>query len=318
MRIIVLENGITSGSPIRIKGCPVIFEQTGTSHLIALNQGIRDSTYPDTGNQPGILQTSQRPCIQADISVYQRGNTVGYNDSVASGSFNPVSSHHHMRMMDIVDKVFLLVYPNAAGEHIMHVIVADDNIMKMVLIRRTSGHRHINSGVPVHTLVYIPRSPVFTGNTADFTAFNHNIFCDPLRAAADADSLAYAAGFSFICHGQFLYPPMADAFQQNCRITSVTMYLGHPAFPIGFHCNGRPGASVSLKAKHAVPFSASAETDVVPRLKNHFIYLFQTLPGFLRCKTGTGIISVYTVNIKISTLFCHKLLFLFFLYSCFQ
>lgn len=38
MRIIVLENGITRGSPIRIKGCPVIFEQTGTSHLIALNQ----------------------------------------------------------------------------------------------------------------------------------------------------------------------------------------------------------------------------------------------------------------------------------------
>ena len=90
MRIIVLENGITCGSPIRIKGCPVIFKQTGTSHLIALNQGIRDSTYPDAGNQPGILQTSQRPCIQADISVYQRGNTVGYNDSVASGSFNPV------------------------------------------------------------------------------------------------------------------------------------------------------------------------------------------------------------------------------------
>lgn len=140
----------------------------------------------------------------------------------------------------------------------------------------------------------------FTGNTADFHGLCRN--CRSCRMAPAMQIPGVRCGFH--CYGCFTF-----------MVTMFSKLLPHN---IRHHAFGASSSHrLPLRHDQAPPFqkwsmpchSPPLRKRMWSRLKNQFIY-FPDSSGFLRCKTGTGIISVYTVNIKISTLFCHKLLFL--------
>lgn len=81
---------------------------------------------PVTGR---LLPVSQRTRIITAVSVNERGDTVCHNNPVRPGPLNPVSSHHNTRMMNVIDKIFLLIDPDPAGSDIVNVIIQDMNMV---------------------------------------------------------------------------------------------------------------------------------------------------------------------------------------------
>ena len=217
-----------------------------------------------------------------------------------------------MRVMNVIDEILLLIHPNSAGKHIMHIISADDNIMQMIFPGRTPRHGHVDAGIPVHALIYIPVPSVLPLYVENFTVFNHDSLRDPLRLSADADSLPHAALFCPVGHRDVSDLPEAHTLQVNSRIRTVSMNHGSRFFirsfrlPISVHRYGTFPASGSFGAERSVPASAPFQTHGVSGLELLPVGPFQCFPCRFRRQTRSGIIAVFIVDVKGS--FCVHLL----------
>ena len=304
MGIVVLEHRIACGSPVRIKGCPVIFKQAGSCYFISLNQCIGGCADPDPCNETGILQAAQRSGIYAGIPVYQGRNTVGNDNAVASRPFDAVASYHNVSVVDVIDKILLLVHTDAACEDIVDIVVCDDYIMKAVFVTGTSRYGDIDPRIPVHALINVPVSPVFPGDVADFAALHNNVPGDAKGAGANADSLPYRSLLRPIGYPDAADDPEAYTLQQDGCIAAVAVDSRHGAFPEAFQDYRRIRRAAAFGSEHTMPFAPFFQPDGVSGTENLRVHPFQTQPGFFFRQAGERIVSGTVIHIKNSSLFC--------------
>ena len=210
-----------------------------------------------------------------------------------------------MGVVDIVDKILLLVDPDPAGQHIMHMVFADQDVVQVAVSGGTARHGHIDAGIPVHALIYIPVPPVLPLYVKNLTVLDHDPLRDPLRLSADADSLSDTAFFCPVGHGDIPDLPEAHAFQQDSRVRAVPMDDGSRFFilsflPVRIHRYRVFPASGAFGTEHSMPAPSPFQTQGVSRLIFLRVRPLQGSPGRIRAQARAGIVAVYAVKIKTS------------------
>ena len=213
MRIVILKYCSPRSSPIRIKCCSIIFKHSGSCHFISLNQRIPCRANPDTSNQLGIFKCTKCSCIKTNITINQRWYAICHNNSIWSSSFNPISTHNYMCMMNIIYKIFLLIYTYTTCSNIVNVVITNNDVMKMILSWCTTWKGNIHSPIPIHALVYWHCPSIFTIYLKDFAIRNFDSCCNSLWLCTNANSLTHTSFAAMITNTKSLYFPIAHSIK---------------------------------------------------------------------------------------------------------